>query len=178
MKRLLTASIISLAAIGIFFAVAPNVKAQSDNLPKETQASIRNNCTGIKSILARLEVSDKLLRVNRGQVYESMAKKMMERFNARLGSNSLDNRAMLTVTADYRSVLDSFRANYINYNSKLNEAIRVDCINDPVRFAHTIADARTFRAQVHQDVVKLHRAIDDYRTAVGDFLLNYERISR
>lgn len=178
MRRLSIIGIVAVLAFGSLFVITPAVHADPGNIPPETQTSIQNSCTEIKNTLARLEVSDKLLRVNRGQVYESMAKKLMDRFNARLGSNSLDNRAMLTVTTSYRSLLDTFRSDYISYNSKLNEAMRVDCVADPVRFAHTIADARTMRATVHQDVLKLHRAIDDYRMAVGDFLLNYERISR
>ena len=59
----------------------------------------------------------------------------------------------------------------------MSKAIRIDCTSDPETFYYTIEDARLLRTKVHEDVGKLHRLIDDYRTTVGDFLLNYERIS-
>ncbi|MFZ1301719.1 MAG: hypothetical protein WAQ27_04085, partial [Candidatus Microsaccharimonas sp.] len=59
----------------------------------------------------------------------------------------------------------------------LSKAIKVDCTAQPELFYSTIEEARVLRSKVHDDVLKIHRYIDDYRSAVGDFLLNYERIS-
>src|SRR5690606_19742079 len=121
--------------------------------------------------------SDALLRVNRGQIYESLASKLMDRFNDRLGSNSLDNKAMLTVTGSYRTQLNTFRSDYISYEQKLAAALAIDCTNRPAEFHTTVQEARKLRSTVHSDVVKLHQYIDDYRSSVGDFFLNYERVA-
>ena len=168
----------TVAAVTVLFVLsAQTANAQSTSLTAEQIEHIRSNCTTIKSTLNQLHASDALLRVNRGQVYESMASKLMDPFNSRLGNNRLDARATSAVTESYRSALDTFRKNYKEYEEKLASAIRINCANEPELFYNTIEQARVNRAKVHDDVAKLHRYIDDYRSAVGDFLLNFERIS-
>lgn len=155
------------------------VHAQSaPTLTDDQKQKIVSNCVSIKSSLAQLHASDALLRVNRGQIYESVGTKLMDRFNDRLGSNNLDNKAMLTVTNNYRSQLNSFRSDYISYEQKLSAALDIDCTAKPTDFYNTLEDARTLRNTVHTDVIKLHQIIDDYRSSVGDFLLNYERVAQ
>ena len=146
-------------------------------LSDEQKQKIVDNCVSIKNSLNQLHVSDALLRVNRGQIYESLSSKFMDRFNSRLDNNSLDNKSMLTVTGNYRTQLTAFRTNYISYEQKLTAAINIDCTDKPTEFYNTVEDARTLRNTVHVDVIKLHQIIDDYRSTVGDFLLNYERLA-
>lgn len=177
MKRIFTTLIVS-AVLTVFLGfVSQTVHAQSTQLTQAQIEHIRSNCTSTKSTLTQLHASDALLRVNRGQVYESMASKLMEPFNSRLSNNRLDSKATSVVTGSYRTALDNFRNDYKNYEEKLSKAIRSDCTNDPEAFYYTIEEARLLRTKVHEDVNKLHRLIDDYRTTVGDFLLNYERIA-
>lgn len=155
------------------------VNAQAlDDLTDEQRAKITSNCVVIKSSLEQLHASDALLRVNRGQVYESLATNLMEPFNTRLSNNRLDSSAMTTVTSQYRTALNQFRTDYIAYEQKLAEAIKIDCSSQPDKFHDAVLVARSLRSTVHDDIQKLHRSIDDYRLSVGDFLLNYERISR
>jgi hypothetical protein len=127
--------------------------------------------------LNQLLASDALLRVNRGQVYEAMASKLMDAFNDRLSGNQLDNKAMTTVTGNYRSELNDFRTDYILYEQKLATALRIDCTSQPNSFFRTLEEARQLRKDVHSDVTELHRLIDDYRSSVSSFLLNFERIA-
>ena len=177
MKRVLYTLIIAAGLTVLFGFAAQSVHAQSNQLSSEQIERIRSNCTSTKSTLTQLHASDALLRVNRGQVYESMANKLMEPFNSRLSNNRLDNKATSVVTTSYRSSLDTFRTDYKSYEEKLSRAIRIDCTADPETYYYTIEEARELRTKVHESVNKLHRYIDDYRTAVGDFLLNYERLS-
>ncbi len=167
-----------LIVTGVTLALASGAQAQQTSLSDAQRNRIRQSCSEIKTNLNQLHASDALLRVNRGQVYEALASKLMDRFNARLNSNRLDAKAMETVTANYRKRLTEFREHYITYEQKLSEAIRIDCRADPARFYTTVEAARSARLQVHADVQALHASIDDYRNSVGDFLLNYERISQ
>lgn len=176
MRTILAVVTIAALTAVIGFSVQ-SANAQSAALTTEQIERIRTNCTSTKSTLQQLHASDALLRVNRGQVYESMATKLMDPFNARLGNNRLDNKASSVVTASYRTGLDTFRADYKSYEETLSRAIRIDCVDKPELFYATIAEARVLRAKVHEDVIKLHRYIDDYRTAVSDFQLNFERLS-
>lgn len=170
--------IIGLLAAGVTLGLASAAQAQQASVSEAQQARIRSSCFEIKTNLTQLRTSDALLRVNRGQIYESIANKLMDRFNARLNSNHLDAKAMETVTTGYRKQLTKFREHYTSYADKLSEAIGVNCVDDPVRFYELVTAARKARLQLHDDVSALHSLITDYRNSVGDFLLNYERISR
>lgn len=176
MRRLFLVSIASLLALGVLIAFSAT-PAQAEDLTPEQSDRVKTNCVSIKNSLNQLHASDALLRVNRGQVYESMASKLMDTFNDRLSNNRLDNKAMTTATASYRTALTTFRTDYIAYEQKLSEAIRIDCTSQPNTFHAALEEARELRQVVHEDVLKLHRFIDDYRSSVNGFLLNYERVS-
>lgn len=178
MKRALFTLALAAVMTVLFAMSAHTAQAQSKALTSDQIERIRGNCTSIKSTLNQLYASDALLRVNRGQVYESMATRLMDPFNARLNNNRLDAKAMTVATTSYRNALDTFRNDYKLYKDKLSSAIRVDCATQPEEFYANLEQARTLRTKVHDDVVKLHRYLDDYRTAVDDFLLNFERVSQ
>lgn len=176
MRRLLLFTLASLFTVGLLLPFT-GTPVRAEDLSPDQMERVKQNCVSIKNGLNQLHASDALLRVNRGQVYEAMGSKLMDTFNARLESNRLDNRAMATVTGTYRTALNDFRTNYIAYEQKLSEALRIDCNSQPNTFNTALHEARELRTQVHQDVLRLHRVIDDYRSAVGDFLLNYERVA-
>lgn len=176
MRRVFIITITSVLFLGALLAFGAT-STHADDLTPEQAERVKTNCVAIKNSLNQLHASDALLRVNRGQVYESMASKLMDTFNGRLSNNSLDNKAMTTVTANYRTALNTFRTDYIAYEQKLAEAIRIDCSNQPNTFHTALQEARALRGTVHTDVEKLHHYIDDYRSSVNGFLVNYERIS-
>lgn len=178
MSRTIRLFALPLLVIGFSFVWAGVVSAQSsESLSPEQEDRIRVNCVSIRSSVNQLHASDALLRVNRGQMYESMASRLMDRFNDRLGSNNLDNKAMTTVTSSYRSALKTFQTDYIKYEQKLSEALRIDCNAKPAAFYAALQDARKLRTTVHEDVKKLHQYIDDYRSSLNGFLTNFERLS-
>lgn len=146
-------------------------------LTEEQLQRISANCLSIKNTLNQLHVSDALLRVNRGQIYEAMGAKLMNNFNSRLTSNGKDTKGLLVVTSGYQTALDTFRSDYREYESKLSVAIKIDCNKQPAEFHAAIQEARAKRTTLHADVLRLHRYIDDYRSGVSDFLINFERTS-
>lgn len=167
---------LSLAVLGGLLAVG-TVSAESGQVSEAQRAKIRSNCTQIKGSLHQLHATDALLRVNRGQVYESMTSRLMTPFNTRLSAGGFDNKAMTTHTGLYTTALATFRTDYISYEQKVAEALRVDCQREPDQFYTLILEARELRRTVHDDVQKLHRIITDYSTSVDDFLLNYKRLA-
>jgi hypothetical protein len=177
MRRIFFVAAFTLLSVGVL-ASFPGQPAKAEDLTPDQVERVKTNCVSIKSSLSQLHASDALLRVNRGQVYEAVASKLMDSFNNRLGSNRLDNKAMTTVTDRYRTALTNFRTDYIAYEQKLSETIRIDCVAQPNTFHTSLSEARELRAKVHEDVERLHRNIDDYRSSVSDFLLNFERVSQ
>lgn len=176
MRRFFTIIATSLFFVGTLALFAGSPAHAEDLTPDQTER-VKANCVSIKTSLSQLHTSDALLRVNRGQVYLSLANNLMDTFNARLGSNRLDNRAMVTSATNYRSTFRDFYNNYISYEQKLAETLRTDCVAQPNTFYNLLQEARELRLKVHGDVQRLHQHIDDYRTSVSAFLLNYERVS-
>lgn len=177
MKRAFTLVAISgLILLGAFGV--SSTSAQNAPLTDEQISLIRKNCQNVKTTLDRLHASDALLRVNRGQAYETLSTRLMEPFNSRLGSNRLDNKAMVTVSNSYRTTLDKFRSDYRLYEEKLSATIKIDCQASPEAFHNSLEQAREGRKKVHESVVRLHRLVDDYRFSIDDFMMNYERTSR
>lgn len=170
-RRLHIAAIGLLGGILLSSLTMPSVFAQA-SLTEAQRQVIRGNCVTIKNSLNQLHASDALLRVNRGQVYESMGSKLMNNFNARLRSNDRDIRGLEVVTGNYQATLTKFREDYRTYEERLAGTIHTDCSAEPDEFHAAVLDTRAKRQTVHQDVLRLHRLIDDYRSAVDDFILN------
>lgn len=172
--RTLTVGVIG----SILLSVVATLPAQAQSVLTDGQREVINaNCLTIKNSLGQLHASDALLRVNRGQLYELMKTRLMDRFNGRVTSNNLDTIGLLAVTNSYNTALTTFRQNYQAYERQLSAAMRIDCTKEPDAFHNAILDARTKRGTVHDDVTRLHRLIDDYRSAVNDFYLNYSRVN-
>lgn len=170
-KIILSCLIFAVLFSGVFFL---SVSAQSVPMTDQQIELIRDSCVSTKNTLNQLHSSDALLRVNRGQTYESISTKLMERFNSRIASNNLNNVSLLSITNSYGTMLDSFRADYINYEEKLTSAINIDCTKQPVAFYDAIAQARIGRDQIHIDVLKLNQFIDQYGVAVDQFSKDYQ----
>ncbi len=166
----------AIAAVVCSLASFNGVSAQTI-LTEDQLQRISVNCLSIKNTLNQLRVSDALLRVNRGQIYDAMGTKLMNNFNSRLSSNGKDIKGLQAVTSGYQTALETFRTDYREYESKLSVAIKIDCDKQPAEFHAAIEAARTKRATLHTDVLRLHQYIDDYRSGVSDFLINFERTS-
>ena len=177
MKLLVRLFVATGLVVAIFWGFnAASTQAQTVLSEKQLE-TIQTNCLTIKNSLDQLHASDALLRVNRGQLYESMNTRMMERFNARVSSNGFETRGLTAVTSSYSNTLTSFRSDYQAYERQLSLTLRIDCQEEPMAFYLSVLEARERRTRVYDDVLRLHRYIDDYRAAVSDFLLNFERLS-
>ena len=164
-----------LAIAALFCCVAiPNVRAEGAVMTDQQIELIRNSCSSTKNTLNQLHSSDALLRVNRGQIYESMATKLMEKFNSRIAGNNLNNTAFVAETNGYEAILDTFRADYIIYEQQLTVAINIDCSKQPVAFYDAIALARTDREKLHSDVLSLNQSIVNYQLLIDQFAINMQ----
>jgi hypothetical protein len=168
--RLVLFTVIAASLLSV--VVVKNTNAD-DLTPAQTQL-IEANCLSILGSLNQLHASDALLRVNRGQIYESVGTRLMGNFNARLANNKLDNRGLVVVSNQYEAALTQFRSDYLQYEQQLSATLKIDCTTDPIDFNGALEDARTKRDAVHTDVQQMNQYIDDYRSAVNDFMLNFD----
>ncbi len=136
-------------------------------------AQIRASCVTAKNTLDRLHASDALLRVNRGQLYESITAKLMVPFDARLNSNHIDATNLSSANESYISTLATFRTDYQAYEVQLSTALNIDCNKQPVTFYDAVISARAKRSQVHDDITKIHGYIDAYKIGLDALASTY-----
>ncbi len=168
-------SIAALAVTVLSFVTMTPATATADQLTSDQIQRITSGCSSIKNTLNQLQVSDTLLRVNRGQFYESMSSKLMLKFNARLSNNGMDNNAFVAITTNYAATLNLFRSDYLVYEQQLSNTINIDCSKDPNGFNTAIVQARALRNKVHGDVVALNSQITSYQTGVNTLLDTYSQ---
>lgn len=164
---------------GIVLSSLMFAQAQADNttpLTPDQQQHIKDNCSLIKSTLNQLQVTDALLRVNRGQFYESMSSKLMAPFNTRLSNNSIDNTNFVAITNSYNNTLNSFRTDYQAYEQQLSNTLAVDCTTQPVNFNTALLSSRALRNKVHDDVTNLNQGIANYQNLFTTFASKYQQV--
>jgi hypothetical protein len=179
MKRFLILSAVLIVAIlGVLASQSLLVRAD-DNLMTEAHIQrIRSSCVEAQSTLFQLHASDALLRVNRGQLYESISTKLMEPFDSRLTINSYNAASLVSVAADYERQLIDFRTKYQQYEEAMSGVLRIDCVNQPVAFYDGVADTRLKRSMVHDSAIALHKLISDYNDAFEKFAKNFKESSK
>jgi outer membrane murein-binding lipoprotein Lpp len=170
-KGIILGFVVTMLVCGLFFI---KIASAQNDVPTDAQIQlVQNNCLSLKSTLNQLHASDALLRVNMGQLYESMAIKLMNGFNGRIENNNLNNNSLASETKSYNAILDNFRDDYQAYEQQLSAAINTDCQNHPASFYNSISLAQTYRDKVHTDVLKLNQSINQYQSAVDQFESDY-----
>ena len=174
MKRVLIISLaMAVMVTGVSLSRSLLVRADSPMTEAQIQR-IRDNCVEAQSTLYQLHASDALLRVNRGQLYESMSTKLMEPFDSRLTLNSYNPSDLVSIAADYNDTLTEFRTDYQQYEEAMSNTLEINCTKQPVAFYDSVADTRAKRAKVHDATLSLHELIGNYKTAFESFAKNFK----
>lgn len=173
MKRLALLGLLAGTSMLVFLAVDQVSRAASPLMSEAHIERIRSNCTEVQATLAQVHASDALLRVNRGQLYESISTKLMATFNSRASLNHLDAAQLVTVSSMYERELTAFRTDYQAYEQQMSGILKIDCTKQPVAFYDAVAQARDKRLKVRQHVVVLTKQISDYKAAFDEFEKQY-----
>lgn len=179
MKRFVIFGMALAASLAAAFAMQAFVRAEE--APPMTDAHIeriRNHCVEAQSTLSQLHASDALLRVNRGQLYESLSVKLMAPFNSRVSLNRLDGTDLVATATDYEKQLVDFREKYQAYEEAMSKTLRMNCKNEPVSFYDSVADTREKRRAVHASTLTLHKTIKQYKADLGAFAEEFEEKQR
>lgn len=175
MKRLGLFLIISSTSLALFCGIL-NFAAAEDTPPMDDAhiERIRANCTYAKSAMNRVYESDGLLRVNRGQLYESVSTKLMTNLNSRIILNRLDGVELIGIANTYDRALNDFRTNYQQYEQQLSQAMSVDCTKQPVAFYDAVQSAQQKRSAVYTSVTNLNTQASKYKDAFEHFATQYK----
>lgn len=139
---------------------------------------IRSNCVEAQTTLRQLHASDALLRVNRGQLYESILTKLMTPMNIRIGANQLDNKDLVFIASQYDQQLASFRLKYQQYEEAMSKTLKLNCTNQPVAFYDSVTDTRNKRKLTHESTVLLHKTIQTYKIQFEAFEKKFKEDTR
>jgi len=151
------------------------VNVRAEELSSQQLEQIKGSCITIKATLKQIHSSDALLRVNTGQIYESISTKLMERFDERADYNNMDEDALVASANNFDLLLDNFRSDYVTYEQQLSLAINIDCTTQPAAFYDAVAQARTNREKMHSDVAALNQALDQYNQVVAQFEIDNQK---
>ena len=175
MNRALTIAILITATLigGLFFSLTASAE---DSVPMTDDhiARIRANCVDAQTALFQLHASDAGLRVNRGQIYESISTKLMAPFNSRIVLNRVSDEHLLTTAAQYDKQLLAFRQQYQQYEEAMSVTLRINCVNQPVAFYDSVADTREKRRLTHETAIELHKIIQQYGNEVDTYAANFK----
>lgn len=158
------------------FGAAHYVAAQSFGVQgqlKPQDGVLYNNvtmdCTAVKAKLVKIHESDGLTRVNAGQLYDSVANKLMARLNSKIAEQRLDGGKLFTYAAEFERHLTAFRDAYRTYESAMTQLIKSDCDAYPQNFYYLLEVVRQKRQLVQQEVTALYDAARAYRKEAQQF---------
>lgn len=171
-KRAALAAII-VGCLSVLALVRPVQGA--DVITDQQIEAIRTNCTDIQATLNRLQQSDLLLRTNRGELYRTIADKLMVPLNQRIASNQLDGGELVAITAELNSKYKDFYDAYKVYDVALEAAGQIDCVKRPTQFYDAIAAARVKRQDLYTANQELVQLISDYWTEFSTFKAKLEK---
>lgn len=171
--RIIAACVTATLIGGVVFAVTATADDAAP-MTDEHIARIRANCVDAQSTLFQLHASDAGLRVDRGQLYESISTKLMAPFNSRIVLNRVSDENLLTTATQYDKQLLAFRQQYQQYEEAMSATLRIKCVNQPVAFYDSIADTREKRRLTHEASVELHKIILNYGSEVETYAKNFK----
>lgn len=179
MKRLAIIGLSLGAALLVVGAAAPSIaKAENQPLSPAHLERIRTHCVEAKSSLNQLHASDGLLRVNRGQLYELISTKLMAPLNSRLVLYRISSDGLVALGSDYDKQLETFRAEYQQYEVAMSQTLGIDCVKQPQQFYESLADAREKRQKTHAATVALQETIENYGTTFDSFSQKFKADSK
>lgn len=131
--------------------------------------AIKSQCQELQSTLSRLQQSDILLRTDRGELYRTIANKLMVPLNQRIATNQLDGSQLVAITADYNKTYTKFYDSYSTYAQALTDTTNINCSNQPTQFYDAITKAYDKRAELHAVNQKLVTLATNYRKEFVSF---------
>lgn len=142
--------------------LSPNASA-TVVLSQDQIEAITSSCITIQRNLQRLQQTDRLLRVNMGQNYDSIARRLMAPLNSRIALNGLDGVNLAKTTVDFNAQFTVFQHDYSKYDDTLSAAMAVNCQQHPVDLYNQIVNARVARQTVYDDTQKLDALLKTYK---------------
>lgn len=165
---------VGLIAIGSVFVFLTQSTGAVTEITPEKIEQIKTHCTQNQASLNRLHQTDAFLRTNRGELYRTIADKLMVPLNRRLASHQLDAGQLLGITAKLNDEYRIFFNAYTQYDNAMTKLLAINCSREPVAFYTALVDAREKRAELSDSNQKIQEHVRTYGTEFGEFKKNFE----
>lgn len=161
--RIITGCLVLMIAVS-FMTVHTSRGEDIDIITDQQLRAIRSQCAELQATLSRIHQSDAVLRHDRGQLYKTIADKLMVPLNQRIASNQLDGSKLVSVTAQFNTTYQEFYDAYKAYEATLSKARDIDCTKNPTQFYDAVAEARKKRTTLYLSSTKLVQLANRYHT--------------
>lgn len=159
---------LALGASIVAILCAPQVSAEAADITDTQIEIIRQNCVSAQSSMQRLELTEAVIRRNRGMRYESILK-LMAALNGRIVYNKLSAPPLTSLTSQIDQKRSEFIESYINYNNSYNVVMRLpNCKQQPVTFYEYLNQTRELRTKLATTIDDIDRLLDTYQQALND----------
>lgn len=157
-----TATVALLQPLHVFADPADTVLTQ-DNLN-----IIEQTCVSAQGQLARVQINDKLVRINRGGDYNSLIR-LMQALDARAASNNYDTSSLIPIAGSLSDKYQQFASDFTKYDNTVDNVIQMNCRSQPAVFYSALTQARGLRAQLANDIKEMDTLVDQYQQLVTQF---------
>lgn len=155
---------IGLVAVIVAVLVSPLVRAEGSLTDAQLRA-IEANCVDAQINIQRVQEADKLTRINRGYLYDSTLK-LMVNFNSRVAQNKLDAPELISITSSFTKTLDDFRATFTTYDDTLTQLTHLECYKQPTTFNDILTSARESRKVLSMHIRDFELLLNRYQTTL------------
>lgn len=141
--------------------------------PKPQDGSLYNSveltCGTVKTKLSKIHENDGLTRVNAGQIFDSVANRLMARLNSKIAEQRLNGGELFALASEFEQHLVRFREAYRVYEISMTELLKTDCDAYPQNFYYLLDAVRLERQAVQDEVTALYSVAKQYKEEVGRF---------
>lgn len=163
--------------IGLTASIISSVPARAQSfgggdivMTDEYIEKIKQNCIAAQSSLNRLlQNSDKPLRVNLGNTYDTLMNKLMIPMNNRMATSGFDTQQQVTVVTKFQRDITAFKAAVNDYYGSTTSAIAMNCRDQPVAFYDAVGVIQTKRQTINDAVKTIDGDITEYKSGFETF---------
>lgn len=122
------------------------------------QKLLKDRCVKAQARLQRRLSKTATVRVAREDAYSRLTNRL-DAFILRLENHGLDSGPLEQATEEVEDHIKEFFANFDTYQSALNDAIIMDCREDPVAFQAALEEARAQRKALVKEAAAIRKLV-------------------
>jgi hypothetical protein len=122
---------------------------------------VRQNCTMIQKTLHQVQSSDKVARINRGRMYESVIK-LLTTLNSRVALNNFSLPVLTDTTLTYENEFGGFKKDYNAYEDLTQSVQTMKCSQSPQKFYDRLNQVRSARNELANKVKLMNSLLNVY----------------